>query len=85
MSGAPFVAITYSARPARLSEKAWDRSLIVPPFARLTVQISAPLNFDKVEDRERVRAQIEDFMNQQMWALDRAMGLLKVEAERPST
>ncbi len=70
LSDAPFVAIAYSARPARFSTRVWDRSLLVRPFSRLIVEVSAPLRFDKTQDREAVRQQIERFMNAQMAALD---------------
>ncbi len=70
LGGAPFVAVTYSARPARFSQEAWDRSLLVRPFSRLILEVSAPLWFDKTHDRATVRQQIEQLMNAQMAELD---------------
>ena len=79
LSGAPFIAITYSCARARIATKNWDMPLYPHWFTRLTVQVSKPIYVDKSADREQVRKQLEDFMNTQFWALDAQFGHPKIE------
>lgn len=72
LGGRPFVAITSSAKKGEINQKQWDRPLVPPFFSEITFHVSAPLTFSRDQDREEVRLQIETFMNEQLWAADKA-------------
>lgn len=78
LSGAPFVAITYSGPRGRLAQRQWDQAFVPGWFSPLTIAISAPAYVAKDEDREGARLRLEGFMNDHFWALDARHGLPKI-------
>ena len=84
LSGAPFVAITFSCARARILTKQWDRGLMPRFFTHMTFTVSAPIYMDKAIDREVARRQLEDMMNAQMFAADQAYGREPVHPDLPA-
>ena len=81
LSGVPFVAITYSGSAGRILMDKWDRGFMARYFSKLTFAVSAPLYFDKDQDRESIRQQIETVMNEQLWDIDAIYGRPKIEPD----
>lgn len=77
-TGKPLIGMVYSAKKAKIIEKAWDKMMIPAPFNQGIYLISEPFYVPKdadEKDLERYRLDFEKIMNNLNDEADRAMGI----------
>jgi lysophospholipid acyltransferase (LPLAT)-like uncharacterized protein len=77
-TGGTILPVTASARPAWIFERAWDRTLLPRPFARVEVAYGRPMEVPTSLDAagaERLRADLEDRFVALQAVADEASGL----------
>jgi len=76
-TGAPFLPIMVSARPALTLKHTWDKTMIPLPFSRVVVTYRDPWRIPKEldgEGLEEFRREVEDTLNEMRRAADRYTG-----------
>ncbi len=76
-TGGVIVPITGAARPAFIFRRAWDRTLLPAPFARVDVVYGEPLTVPaklRPDEHERLRAELESRMATLQAEADRRVG-----------
>lgn len=87
MSGAPIIPVCYSAKRAWIQNR-WDKYLVALPFNKIVCNVGMPQFVPKnatEKDFEKIRADLERFMVQQMRELDQECGIPSPEQDLTAT
>ena len=83
MTGAPIIPVCYScSRP--WFQNRWDRYLLAKPFSIIKGNVGKPIFIDsktKIQDFEKIRKKLEDFMVNQAYNLDKRFTKFRVEQD----
>ena len=81
-SGYPIIGMTYSVKGSKFVTKSWDKMLVPPLFSKGIVATTKPFYVsDKLSNEEfdLKKNEIEKELTELTWALDKELGLPKVE------
>lgn len=76
-TGTPIIGITYSVKKCKIMQKAWDKMMLPYPFNQGICTFTKPFYIPQdatPEDLKKYCLEIENILNEQSFAADKAMG-----------